>query len=159
MLNLRQKSKGLCFRCEAKYSPGHRWKDKQLQVLLVHEDFHEQEVPSPLSFSDLQEGDVKEVAELSLNSVVGISSLRTMKVKGKITQHEVITLIDCGATHNFIFSKVVQNLGFPVEATSGYGVLLGKGQTIKGEGICKGVVLTIQNIEIVEDFLPIEIVA
>ena len=102
---------------------------------------------------------MKEVAELSLNSVVGISALRTMKVKWKITQHEVITLIDCGATHNFIFSKVVQNLGLPVEATSGYGVLLGKGQEIKGEGICKGVVLTIQNIEIVEDILPIEIVA
>ena len=79
-----------------------------------------------------------------------------MKVKGKITQHELIALIDCGAIHNFISSRVVQKLGLPVEATSGYGVLMGTRQVIKGEGICKGVVHTIQNIEIVGDFLPLE---
>ena len=79
--------------------------------------------------------------------MVGISAPRTMKVKRKITQQEVITLIDCGATHNFFFSWLVKKLGLPVEATSGYGVLLGTGQAIKGEGICKGVVVTIQNIQ------------
>lgn len=30
--------KVLCFRCDAKISPGHRCKDKQLQVLLVHDE-------------------------------------------------------------------------------------------------------------------------
>ena len=100
---------------------------------------------------------MEEVAELSLNSMMGISALRTVKVKGKITQHDMIVLIDCGATHNFISSKVVQKLGLPVEATLGYGVLMGTGKAIKGEGICKGVVLTIQNIKIVEGFLPLEL--
>ena len=36
-------------------------------------------------------------------------------------------------------------------------MLLGSGQTIKGEGICKGVILNMQNIEIVEDFLPLDL--
>ena len=35
-------------------------------------------------------------------------------------------------------------------------MLLGSGQTIKGEG-CKGVIPTMQNIEIVEDFLPLDL--
>ena len=52
---------------------------------------------------------------------------------------------------------MVKKLGLPIEAMLGYGVLMGTGQAIKGEGICKGVVLTIQNIEIVEDFLPLEL--
>ena len=34
---------------------------------------------------------------------------------------------------------------------------MGTGVVIKGEGICKGVIHTIQNIEIVEDFLPLEL--
>lgn len=32
-----------------------------------------------------------------------------------------------------------------------YGVLMGTGLSVKGEGTCKGVVLTLQNIEIVGD--------
>ena len=36
-------------------------------------------------------------------------------------------------------------------------MLLGSGQAIKGEGICKGVILTLQDIEIVEDFLPLDL--
>ena len=28
---------------------------------------------------------------------------------------------------------------------------------VKGEGICKGVILTLQNIEVIEDFLPLEL--
>ena len=76
--------------------------------------------------------------ELSINYVVGLSTLRTMKIKGKIAQQEVITLIDCGAihTHNFISTQLVQKLGLLLEATSSYGVLMGTGSIVEGEGIC-----------------------
>ena len=56
---------------------------------------------------------MEEVAELSLKSMVGILTLRTMKVKGNITQQKVIALIDYDATHNFIYSRAVQKLGLP----------------------------------------------
>ena len=61
---------------------------------------------------------MEEVAELSLNSVVGLSTPKTMKVKEKIGHQEVIALIDCGATHNFISNRVVQLLRLPLEATT-----------------------------------------
>ena len=121
-------------------------------MLVVHEDLHGQEIPESLNFCDFQDGDGEEVVELSLNSVVGLSALRTMKIKGHLTQQKVIRLIDCGATHNFISNWLVQKLGLSVEATSGYGVLIGTGKAIKGEGICKGVLLNLQNIEIMKVF-------
>ena len=99
---------------------------------------------------------MEEVAELYLNSVV-VSAPKIMKVKGKIAQQEVITLIDYGATHNFISNKVIQKLGLLLEATSGYGALMGYGRAIKGEGICKGIVPTLQNIEIVEVILSLDL--
>lgn len=45
--------------------------------------------------------------ELSLSSVVGLTSQKTVKVKGTIVYNEVVMLIDCGATHNFISVKLM----------------------------------------------------
>lgn len=56
------------------------------------------------------------VVELSINSV-GLSNPGTMKVKGRIKE-EVIVLIDCGATHNFISEKLVSMLQLPIKDTS-----------------------------------------
>ena len=50
----------------------------------------------------------------------------------------------------------MRDLALPLEGTSGYGVFMGMGVAVKGEGVCRGIVLTLQNIEIVEDFLPLE---
>ena len=126
-------------------------------MLLVHEETVEHNTTEYQSSTELQEGRMEEVVELSSNSVVGLSNPKTMKVKGKIAQSEVATLIDCGATHNFISNRLVQKLGLSWKTTPGYCVLLGSGQAIKGEDICKGVILTLQNIEIVEDFLPLDL--
>lgn len=46
-----------------------------------------------------------------------------MKVKGRIKGKEVIVLIDCGATQNFIFEKVDSTLQLPTKETSNYEVL------------------------------------
>ena len=52
---------------------------------------------------------------------------------------------------------MVQKLGLLLEETSGYGVLMGTGLAVKGADICRSVSLTLQNIEIIEDFLPLEL--
>ena len=75
--------------------------------------------------------------ELSINSVVGLADPRTMKVKGSIAQQEVVVLIDCGASHNFISTAVVQKLGLPCSDTAGYRVLMDTGITVKGAGVCR----------------------
>ena len=45
--------------------------------------------------------------DLSLNSLMGFTSSHTMKVKGFLGAQEVVILIDSGASHNFIASKLV----------------------------------------------------
>ena len=66
-------------------------------------------------------------------------------------------MIDCGATHNFILTKVIQKLGLPLEETLGYGVLMGIGLAVKGVGTCVEVSPSLLNIEIIENFLPLEL--
>lgn len=40
--------------------------------------------------------------ELSMNSLVGLTEPRTMRLKGMIKGKEVVVLVNCRATHNFI---------------------------------------------------------
>ena len=82
-----------------------------------------------------------QTVELSINSVVGLSNPGTMKVKGMIQGREIIVLIDCRATHNFVSEKLVKELQLNTQDTSNYGVILGSGTAIKGKGICEAVEL------------------
>lgn len=152
------KAKGLCFRCNERYTIGHRCKNHKLRVLLAHDDDpRNMEIDSEISVEQASVKKVREVVELSLNMVVGFSTPGTMKLHGEINQSGVVVLIDCGATHNFISQKLVEALQIPTAETSNYGVVMGIGVAVKGKGICKGVILKLPELTIVENFLPLEL--
>ena len=69
----------------------------------------------------------------------------------------MVVLIDCGASHNFISTELVAKLGIPVVNTYCFRVFVGTGLPFKGEGLCKGVVLQLSNIEVRADFLPLRL--
>ncbi|KAJ9694059.1 hypothetical protein PVL29_009844 [Vitis rotundifolia] len=79
-----------------------------------------------------------------------------MKIKGTIRSKEVIILVDSGATHNFLYLDLVQQLALPLTTTS-YRVMMGTGISVKGKSICRGVCISMQGLMVVEDFLPLEL--
>lgn len=83
-----QRDKGLCFKCEEKYTIGHRCKAKELRALVVQANSEELEISKeqePPKEEEPQAAEVMDDAvELSLNSVVGFTGPRTIKMKGKI---------------------------------------------------------------------------
>ena len=79
-----------------------------------------------------------------------------MKLRGEIGSQQVMVLVDSGATHNFISLELVRKLTLPVEETGAYGVLFGYG-SVQGVGIYKQVLVRLQEIEIMEDFLPFDL--
>ena len=97
------------------------------------------------------------VVELSINSVVGLSNPGTMKVKGKLLGREIIVLIDCGATHNFISESLVEELQISTKSTTNYGVILGSGTAIKGKGVCEAIEMMIGEWRVIDDFLLLEL--
>ncbi|XP_022881659.1 uncharacterized protein LOC111398794 [Olea europaea var. sylvestris] len=148
-----KKEKGLCFRCDEKFQPGHKCRNKEFQVLLVDEE-EERELERLEEIIDCSE---LEGVELSMNSVVGLTSPKTMKVKGKVEGEDVVVLIDSGATHNFISWELIRKLNLPITETNGYQVQVGTGIAVKGKGKCQGVVFYMQFVLVVEDYLPIEL--
>ncbi|KAA0039461.1 Ty3/gypsy retrotransposon protein [Cucumis melo var. makuwa] len=160
-----RKEKGLCFRCNEKYSADHKCRlkeQRELRMFVVTEGREEYEIveeekeEKELGRIEVNE-DITIVVELSINSVVGLNDPGTMKVRGKLLGEEVIILIDCGATHNFVSEKLVKKLILPIKETSHYGVILGSGAAVQGKGICEKLEVQLNGWKIVEDFLPLEL--
>lgn len=98
-----KREKGLCYCCDEKYSPGHRCRNKELHILVVQGEEGGEELPEESAEGEEEEA-VGEMVELSINSVVGLTTPKTMKLKGAILGQSVVVLIDCRATHNFILA-------------------------------------------------------
>ncbi|ESQ30623.1 hypothetical protein EUTSA_v10012409mg [Eutrema salsugineum] len=85
--------------------------------------------------------------------MVQLIAERSMWMRGRIGNTEVIVLIDSSATSNFInfiSPAKVREIGLPITETGGFGVSVGDGQVISGQRKCSGVVLAIQGVEIIE---------
>lgn len=95
--------------------------------------------------------------ELSINSVVGLTNPKTMKVKGRIREEDVVILVGCGATHNFIAEKLVKWMGLPLNETPNYGLILGSGTTTKGKGVCGDVEVWLGEWKVIDSFLLLEV--
>ncbi|KAL4591834.1 hypothetical protein LXL04_004807 [Taraxacum kok-saghyz] len=145
-----KKDRGLCFRCDEKWQIGHQCKRKELSIMLNLDEEDEQEIPEEKLEPDPE-------TEVCLNSVLGITKPKTMKLAGKLNEENVVVMIDPGATHNFISPETVERGNIPITGTGEFGVALGTGVRVQGKGICKQVKLQLQGIEIVEDFLPLNL--
>lgn len=132
---------------------GHQCKRPELSVLLATADEEEEEE------NDVIESGVEETTQplVSLNSVVGFTNPRTMKMVGTIGGREVVVMIDPGATHNFILTTTVATLQLPTTSTAQFGVSLGTGVAVQSHGVCKGVKVLLQGVMVVEDFLTLEL--
>ena len=89
--------------------------------------------------------------------MAGYTSPKTMRLRGFIGAQEVIIFIDPRANHNFISSALVSRLRLPIIDTMAYGVVMGMRDKVCGQGMCKGVTLQLQWIDIYDDFLPLRL--
>lgn len=142
--------KGLCFRCNERYFRVHMCKPKEkqeLNLLIAHEEDDEPDDTGEVQPEEAPKVKVMEVADnvgVPLRSILRFSAKGTMKLKGVIAG-KVVVMVDCGATHNFIHQRLVEELELPLSETSHYGVVVGNGTALKGKGICKSIVVVLPN--------------
>ena len=64
-------------------------------------------------------------------------------------------MIDCGATHNFLFMELIEELKLPLLTIDNYEVVMGTEIAVLGKRIRKRVIIEMQGLTVVEGFLPL----
>lgn len=89
------RAEGLCYKCDEKHFAGHVCSQSELTVLIIMEDGTEVEcTEAHVNYEEGEDEIEAGVAEISVKSVVGLSSPKTMKLCGRIGAEEVVVLID-----------------------------------------------------------------
>ncbi|TYK15071.1 Ty3/gypsy retrotransposon protein [Cucumis melo var. makuwa] len=154
--------KGLCFRCNEKYSHGHRCKIKEKRELMLFilneeestEEGEGSEAPNtePVEINQLGE---PEETMIEYRAITSLTTKGTMKLRGIVKGKEVIVLIDSGATHNFIHHELVKERKIPINRNTQFGITIGDGTSCKGEGICSKVEIQLEGLRVVTDLLVV----
>lgn len=86
---------------------GHRCKNRELQVNVVHNDelMEMEDDPVETAAMDSNLMETSGMAECQLNTIIGFSTPGTIKVRGTIQGRDVVVLIDCIPQFHFtVFS-------------------------------------------------------
>ncbi|KAL3597323.1 hypothetical protein D5086_008960 [Populus alba] len=87
-----------------------------------------------------EEADAKEVTrendepEITLHALTGWSAPRTMRVDAKVGFFNAVVLIDNGSTHNFISTRMADQLRLPVVPTETFTVWVANGARLQCQG-------------------------
>ncbi|KAI0501936.1 hypothetical protein KFK09_016881 [Dendrobium nobile] len=149
--------KGLCYRCDEKFAPGHRCKEKTLHVIVVGDSDGDTDEGATMEKLCEVEHPHLDMIEVSLNSMEGLPFHPTMKMEGEIEGCKVRVLFDSGATHNSLAYRVAEQLSLEVIASKEVEVTICTGQKARIYGKCKGVTIILQGEVVTQDFLLIDL--
>ena len=133
-----KKTKGLCFKCNKRYTKGHVCKTKQLYVMEGGEDGEEDD-QLPVLDEDKREDEDQlsgEELQISLNALTGTLSYRTLRGRGNVKKHLIIILIDSGSTHNFLSPAVAKRANIETKNTDSLPVLVADGTRLLSTALC-----------------------
>ncbi|XP_071694493.1 uncharacterized protein [Rutidosis leptorrhynchoides] len=155
--------KGLCFYCDQKYGPGHKFSGQiySLEVLVGNElgDEEELDVPALGDDTEMEVNDevIEYTPQISLHALTGTTAYQTMRVFGHVNKKPVHILIDSGSTHNFLDMETAKRLGCFTNKTSSMQVQIPGGNKITSLGDCKDFKWQMNGITFVDDMVVIPI--
>ncbi|GAU13154.1 hypothetical protein TSUD_112140, partial [Trifolium subterraneum] len=150
--------KGLCFKCGDKWNREHICKFKHMSLKLCEDTSDEEKSGGVVDQKEeeIVEAEMKTM-HLSLQSREGLTSNKSFKVWVMIGDRRVLTLIDSGATSNFIAVGLVQELGLPLVETPTYVIEVGNGEKVRKQGVCEGLKFKIQEVEFQHHFFLMDL--
>ncbi|KAJ0014983.1 hypothetical protein Pint_20216 [Pistacia integerrima] len=136
-----RRDKGLCFRYNERYSPGHQCKRLFVIEACWPED-EDNDGEGPLEV----EGDSESMPEISFNAIFRAYTPQTMRLKGTLFSLPVHILVDSGSAHNFISNSLAAKVGLHPREGRSFEVAVASGERLTSPGQCNRVALHTQGI-------------
>ncbi|VFQ74686.1 unnamed protein product [Cuscuta campestris] len=145
---MQKDAKGLCYNCDQKWHKGHKCRRF---ILIMGDDEGEEEEEEP-------DEEIEVAANISsLNSMVGVTTPRFLRLTGRREQHRLDVLIHGGSTHNFVHPRAVKKLGLSIEPVTAFRVYVGNGDALCCNQQCRGVSLELQGTSFTVDLYVLQI--
>jgi hypothetical protein len=121
--------KGLCFRCDEKFVPGHR---EECKCLFIIEVLIDDDTPPPPADGDPM---------ISIHALTGIQprTSKTMQVQVFVGT----TLLNSGSTHNFIDVAAAEGTGIMFQGGAGLRVAVANDDRLSSPGCCSDLAIDI----------------
>jgi hypothetical protein len=126
-----RQEKGLCFKCNDKYGPGHRCK----RLFMI--EAYRGEGDDGDEAMEEEEEESEDLPKISLHAITGRDALDTMKVYGQIGRSISLVLIDSGSTHNFVSLALAEVLGLIPKKRETMEEIVASGEKIITLGKCQ----------------------
>ncbi|CAA0810229.1 Unknown protein, partial [Striga hermonthica] len=124
-----RREKGLCFKCEEKFTPSHQCKQAFVievanpddEEAVVEEELHQEEEIEALH----------EEPEISMHAMAGIRGPRTMRLPAWVRDRRVVVLVDNGSYYNFINTELSEKLKLPTTKIKPFEVRVANGERLQ----------------------------
>lgn len=136
-----RREKGLCYTCDAKFTPTHRCPNKQYMLIECEED----DGGSEKEFTEAAtEPEELTIHHLSLQAYLGSPGKATIRFHGVIGGTHVQILLDGGSSDSFIHPRIAQHLKLSIEPARHVRVMVGDGNSMRGEGKVRQISVQVQ---------------
>jgi len=135
------RARGLCFRCDDKWTKDHKCREKKLFIL--EDSYEDDEEDEPEEEPPTEKEEEEDTTTISLHALAGIAAPQTLKIVGYIKKQKVVILVDSGSTHNFINKKVAEQLNCFPYPVKNFQVMISNGGSINCGGKCHNIKVNI----------------
>jgi predicted aspartyl protease len=112
----------------------------------------------PQSAVQKDESPPTEAKKAVITTLSGVCRYHTFRIKGVVQGHQITSLIDSGATHNFIDAALANMKGISTEEFKGFNVEVADGYTLECTHMIRGLHVTLGNYTLTDDFYVVDLV-
>lgn len=141
--------KGLCFKCNEKFFPGHKCNRQAIHLLTDQGGYKQLEL-------DYAEGYGEEEASLAVCDLSN-SSTNGARIAGSINLMPITALIDSGSTHSFLNPKIAHRLKLHVTPSNPLRVMTAGNEELCTKLMCENQKFELQKQELEANFRLLEV--
>lgn len=125
-----RRSKGLCYNCDEKNAPGHRYKRLFLLEGIEKDEPYDKDPHEEMEAED---------AGAYIHALSNPGGAKTMQIWGEILGHNLRVLIDSGSTHCFVDTLTANKLGLTIATRPPLHVSVANGGQLRCSGVSRNV--------------------